>query len=141
MTDPAAVRLRLIEAALSPASEDATSVADAAGAAFAAFCAELAALVGQRGVRSLYERSVHLASLRYPWLELLSSDPTDELSVDLQRRLAERSDDEASAASQALMTEFTALLASLIGDALTERLMRAAWKPHAQARPSPENPR
>lgn len=138
MPDSAA-RLRLIEAVLSPAANgDSRAVGGATKAALASFSSALATLIGQRGVRSLYDRSLHLVSARYAWLELIDAAPTDEPFADVQGRLTDRSPEEALAAGTALLVEYTSLLAALIGEALTERLMRRAWEFHAQNDPRSE---
>jgi uncharacterized damage-inducible protein DinB len=140
MPDHAAARHRLIDAVLSPvAGGDSRAVGVAIRAALASFSTELAELIGQRGVRSLYDRSLHLARARYAWLEPIAGAPSDEPFADVQGRLTERSVDEALEAGAALLVEFTSLLAVLIGEALTERLMRKAWDQDAQAYPSSEN--
>jgi hypothetical protein len=140
MPNPAAARHRLIDAVLAPVgSGDCRAVSVATQAALASFSVELATLIGQHGVRSLYDRSLHLASARYAWLEPIADAPADEPFVDLQRRLTEHSADEALGAGAALLIELTSLLAALIGERLTERLMRKAWNDHAQDHPSSEN--
>lgn len=140
MPDPAATRHRLIDAVLSPAaSGDCRDVGVATRSALASFSVELAALIGQRGVRSLYDRSLHLSSARYAWLEPIAGASSDEPFVELQRKLTEHAADEALEAGAALLIEFTSLLATLIGDALTERLMRKAWKHYAHDHPNSEN--
>jgi hypothetical protein len=140
MPDSAAARHRLIDAVLSQAaSGDSHAVGGATRDALASFSVELVALIGQRGVRSLYDRSLHLASARYAWLPPLAGAPSDEPFIDMQRTLAEHSADEALGAAAAVLIELTSLLAALIGEALTERLMRTAWKQYAQDYPSAEN--
>ena len=140
MPDFAAARLRLIEAVLSPAaSGDSCAAGGATKAALASFSTALSTLIGRRGVRSLYDRSLHLVSGRYPWLEPSADVPTDELFADVQRRLSDRSAEEAVAAGTALLIEYTSLLAALIGEALTQRLMRNAWDYHARNDSSSEN--
>ncbi len=140
MPDPAAARLRLIEAVLSPAANgDSRAVGVATKAALDSFSTALATLIGQRGVRSLYDRSLHLVSARYEWLDLTAGAPSDEPFSDVPGRLMDRSAKEAHAASTALLVEYTSLLAALIGEALTERLMRKAWDYHAQNDSSSEN--
>ena len=63
----------------------------------------------------------------------------DEPFADVQRRLSVRSAEEAVAAGTALLIEYTSLLAALIGEALTQRLMRNAWDYHARNDSTPEN--
>jgi uncharacterized damage-inducible protein DinB len=140
MPNPAAARHRLIDAVLSPvAGGDSGALGAAIRAALASFSTELTELIGQRGVRSLYDRSLHLARARHEWLEPISGAPSDEPFADVQRRLTERSVYEAREAGAALLVEFTSLLAVYIGEALTERLMRNAWDQDAQADSSSEN--
>jgi hypothetical protein len=94
-------------------------------------------VIGHRGVGALYNRSLKLASPAYPWLAI---GPPDVLAaVDLQAlkaTLAQQAAVEAAAGGGALFHAFHGLLASLVGDSLTERLLRSVWAPSAGASPA-----
>jgi hypothetical protein len=141
MVDPAAARHLLIDAVLSrPVGGDAHSSAAAIQLAFTSFSADLAALIGHRSVQVLCDRGLHMASLKYPWLAPGKGARSNETLTDLQGRLSEgRSADEVRAASAALLIELTDNLATLIGESLTDRLLRRAWKLHAQDYANSEN--
>jgi hypothetical protein len=88
----------------------------------------LTPIVGPLGVVALYKRSLHLTSAAFPWL----AEPRDgerqtiEPSA-LTSLLAQRGSADAAAAGSAFLQTFHELLASLVGPALTERLLRDAW--------------
>jgi hypothetical protein len=90
-------------------------------------------ILGARGVAALLQRSLRIASDRFPWL----ADPfVDGEFVDmpaLQASLARQ--EPATARDGAIDGVFSALhslLVSLVGAPLTERLFEAAWEgqPH-----------
>lgn len=89
---------------------------------------EIISIVGEAGFNSLYERSVHLAQSAYPWLPLCPS-PSQTLHrfADLGARLADQAPADARAANNLLLTTFTDILASLIGEQLTASILRTAW--------------
>lgn len=89
---------------------------------------ELEALFGIRGVRALYERSLHLARQVHPWLAdskepAPAEDPFRALRLGLEG--VER--DDALAASATFLIVSTDLLYKLIGAGLTTRLIDSSW--------------
>jgi hypothetical protein len=87
----------------------------------------LSPLVGESGFCALYGRCGRLIQSNYAWLAGGSIPRTiDGALVDLAKCFAEAGPEQARAANNALLDTFTKLLADLIGDALTIRLLHAA---------------
>jgi hypothetical protein len=107
---------------------DATQIAAAIVAIWNDIDDVLTPIVGPLGVVALYQRSLHLTSATFPWLaeprdgERQTPDPAA-----LTTLLAQRGSVDAAAAGSAFLQTFHELLASLVGPALTERLLRDAW--------------
>jgi len=94
--------------------------------------ARLAPVIGINGVNTLFLRSLHLSSATFEWLAITKEqdDSADLLvSASLLARLADRDTDEAAKASYTLLVTFTELLASMIGESLTKRLLLPVWAP------------
>jgi hypothetical protein len=86
----------------------------------------LTPILGVRGVAALLQRSLHLARIQFPWLE----DPLAEDFLDvsaLQESLTRQNPDSARSAVSGVLHSFHALLTSLIGAPLTERMFDAVW--------------
>lgn len=100
----------------------------AAGAAatWQAIDAALSPIIGQRGVVTLFQRSLHRTATTVP---CFATAPDDAMQPGdfgpLQALLAALPLVEATAAHEALLQTFHDLLASLIGPSLTERLLRS----------------
>lgn len=126
-----AIRRTLVHrAGLAP---DASAVAEAALIACQQVSAQLAPVIGARGVNVLFRRALHLASTAFPWLAM-AEDHGDNanLFATIKARLAGREPEAAQEASHALLSTFTEMLATLIGESLAERLLGPVW-----ASPSP----
>jgi hypothetical protein len=92
--------------------------------------ARLAVVLGERGVGVLFRRSVHLATAQFPWLAMGGEDgPADVVFARLGEVLARQERTVAAEASYALLVTFTELLATLIGESLTETLLSSVWVP------------
>ncbi len=89
---------------------------------------QLIALVGEDGFNSLYTRSVFLSQSTFPWLAE-SSLPlwTDHRFANLKTSLDGQMPAQAVKASSLLLITFTDILASLIGEPLTARVLKTAW--------------
>lgn len=89
----------------------------------------LSPILGVRGVAALLQRSLHLARLQYPWL----ADPlAGEDFVDvpaLHASLTQQDQASTLAAVDDVLLSFHALLTSLIGAPLIERLFESVWTP------------
>jgi hypothetical protein len=132
MTAPDTVALRHLTARMlmHQAGPDADSAALAAAArrAYDQLAGILAPLIGQVGIDALAARAVHLAQRDYPWLAKTrdpeqAEGPLARVSFSLEQQ------DPALAAEAAatVLAKFTGLLATLIGEPLTMRLLREAW--------------
>lgn len=87
---------------------------------------ELRALIGERGFALMYARSLHQAAVIFPWLAPESAQTADDfrlLAVLLQAQQVA----EAQAASAALLNIFIDALIVLIGELLTDSILRKAW--------------
>jgi hypothetical protein len=88
----------------------------------------LAPIVGPRGMVALVKRSLHLSRPLHPWLP--AGDQGVDAKMDLaalSAALATRPAMDAAAAGTHLLQNFRALLTTLIGESLTERLLRPVW--------------
>jgi hypothetical protein len=90
--------------------------------------ATLRPILGQRGVASLYRRSVHLTSVGHSWFA--SSRDAVHTTLDLpalEAALTAQDNVEAAAGGGDLLQAFHELLASLVGTSLTEQLLCSIW--------------
>ena len=112
---------------------DASMVAEATLNIWHQITAWLAPVIGARGVEVLFSRSLHLTSSAFPWL-VNAGDHGDNaaLLAGLRACLTGSAANVATEASYTLLVTFTELLSTLIGESLTERLLRPVW-----ALPSP----
>ncbi len=93
-------------------------------------------IVGQRGVRLLYKRSLQLAGRSYPWLEDMQGTSQDSMDLAaLDAALTGQDSAQAAAAGGLLLKTFYHLLSSLIGPSLTEQLLRPVWVDFSSATP------
>ena len=102
---------------------------------------ELSPIVGVDGFLALYNRCVDLCGEGRPWLRRppagsLPAQCFDALGV----QLAARGAPEALAASVALLGLFHGLLRLLIGAALTDGVLDAAWRARAPPAATPPSP-
>jgi hypothetical protein len=108
--------------------------ANAAAIAAAAqrLCEQLARqvtpLIGDRGVAAIYARSLQLTQRQFPALATIpASGNLHGLFADGRRSLEQQEPTVATAAAVAMLATLTDVLASLIGEGLTTRLLREAW--------------
>lgn len=89
----------------------------------------LAPILGKRGVATLYRRSVFLAAVDHPWLAPLHDAAGEAIDLPaLKAILLEQGGAKAANGAVAMLRTFREVLASLIGAALSERLLGAAWQ-------------
>ncbi len=90
---------------------------------------EIISIVGEGGFNTLYSRSLILSQSTYFWLE---SDPHAPQAghpfEELRRSLERQTPEHAREANLLLLTTFTDILASLIGEQLTSSILRLAWR-------------
>jgi hypothetical protein len=107
---------------------NAAQIADAIVSAWQEIEAVLSPIVGQRGVAMLYKRSLYLIGPAHPWLAGMHEGV--QTAVDLaalKSVFAQQNSTDAAAAGGAFLQTFHDLLASLVGPALTEQLLRPVW--------------
>lgn len=89
--------------------------------------AQLSPLVGESGFCALYLRATRLAATRFDWLAHTQSCNSIERALSaLSDAYAAIAPEAARAGNAALLNTFTRLLADLIGEALTVRLLNSA---------------
>lgn len=89
----------------------------------------LAPVLGTRGVVALYQRSLHLAAGRHPFLG--GTEPArDELDLPaLQALLSQQPEPAITAAGATLAAHLSSLLEGLVGPSLTRRLLQHVQPP------------
>jgi len=96
---------------------------------------ELSPLVGESGFCALFGRAVHVVGPEHAWLaQNPPSRSVAQLFASLEEGLAGIDAAHAAAANDALLRTFSELLAALIGERLTQRLLATAT---AIAEPAP----
>jgi hypothetical protein len=111
-------------------SPDAQAIARATGGIWPEVAARLAPVIGARGVDVLFARALHQTSTAFPWLQIAGDHGSGVAALDTLRTcLAGQETTAAAKASHALLMNFTELLATLIGESLTDRLLGPVWAP------------
>lgn len=90
--------------------------------------AQLVPVIGARGLDVLFRRALHRTTAAFPWIAISvdhggSAGPLPGLMASL----ASQPTAAAAEAAYALLLTFTELLATLIGESLTERLLAPVW--------------
>ena len=89
---------------------------------------QIISIVGEEGFNSLYARSVYLAQPTFPWLMASALPPqNDQRFTELKTVLENQAASQAREANSLLLLTFTGILAALIGEPLTARILRTAW--------------
>jgi len=103
-------------------------VAEAVSVALQGIDEALTPIIGKRGVAALHQRAVHLARGSSAWL-IVTKDgvPTAMDFEALKTALAQQQALDAAEQGGLLLQTFHALLTTLVGPSLTERLLRPAW--------------
>lgn len=102
--------------------------ADAAITLWEQMATQIISIVGEDGFNSLYARSVFLAQPTFPWLTPSAlSQPNDQRFAELKKGLEEQTPSQAREANSLLLLTFTGILAALIGEPLTTRILCSAW--------------
>ena len=107
---------------------DAKALAAAALRVYDTLARHLALLIGEAGVRALTARSLHLIQPKFPWLaEARDSDQSEGPFAQVGFCLERQDPAVATEAAAAALATLGGLLATLIGEVLTMRVLRAAW--------------
>ena len=113
---------------------DGRATALAALAVWRGMAAQLEPVIGARGVDALFGRALHLTGRQHPWLATAGVRGSSATALNhVEQQLAAQQAAQATEAAQALLTGFTELLATMVGDALVNRLLAPAWDAPAQA--------
>jgi hypothetical protein len=112
-----------------PEDADAVQIADTSVAVWQSIDRALNPVVGPKGLAALYHRSLTLTIPHHAWLgDARRGDALSAMDLAaLQSTLAQQPAAEAAAASVDHFRAFRELLASLVGAALTERLLGTVW--------------
>ena len=90
---------------------------------------EIVTIIGLDGFNALYKRSIILAEATSPWQE---SDTKEIQNYDIITLLKQSSGTQTPTQIRSihclLLTTFTDILSSLIGDQLTSRILDVAWE-------------
>jgi len=109
-------------------TRDARSVAEATLRTWQLMADRLAPVIGTKGVDTLFSYSLYLTCATYRWLEIAENHGENaDLPASILARLSSREADAAAEAGYTLLVTFTELLATMIGESLTERLLLPAW--------------
>ena len=121
-----AIRRKLAQCA--GGESDAKAFAVATASIWPQFSAQLAPVIGARGVDILFKRALYLTSTSFPFLATAGDRGRDTAPLDdLRAQIGQQDAPVAAAASCEFLFSFTVLLATLIGDSLTERLLGPVW--------------
>ena len=114
-------------------------VADAAIDLWEQMATQIISIVGEEGFNSLYARSVYLAQPTFPWL-MASALPQQngQRFAEFKKGLEGQTPLQARAANSLLLLTFTGILAALIGEPLTTRILWSAWGDDASTSTSKE---
>ena len=106
--------------------EPATSDTVAAGAARACeqLCAHLARIVGETGIRALFDRSLIASRCEFPWLPSVERGAFEGRWSQLAAALAGHPPAAALEAAESVVATLVELLGRLVGDELTLRLLQ-----------------
>jgi len=119
------LRHKIIKNLMIPHTE---KVSDVAIVLWEKMAEKIISIVGEDGFNSLYARSVFLTQPTFPWLAASALSPqADHRFATLKKCFVEQAPAQASAANSLLLLTFTDILASLIGEQLTTRILRSAW--------------
>jgi hypothetical protein len=88
---------------------------------------QVASLVSEEGFNFLLERTIFLTAQSFQWINGEPASSAETELDNLRAKLATRTHEDALAASTFLLSSFVDLVASLIGDSLTDGIVRSAW--------------
>ena len=130
-------RHQLIESLITQRTDD---VVDTALELWEKLALELVGIIGEGGFSSLYVRSVFLSQARFPWLiDTALPEKANQPLAELRTKFAGRTFEEISAANILLLRTFSDILVTLIGEELTNIILRSAWGNSASENPVKES--
>lgn len=117
-------RQRMIEHAL---LRDPGAVVDVSIRLWQQLAAALNQIIGERGVESMYARSLHQGQKQFAWLTPQPLQLLETAMSTLRSDLQAQSATLACAASTAMLMHFITTLILLIGELLTNSILLQAW--------------
>jgi hypothetical protein len=121
-----AIRKRLAQCA--GGESDAEAFALATVSIWPQFSARLAPVIGVRGVEILFNRALYLASTSFPFLTIAVNRGGGSAPLEaIRTQIGQQDASVAAAAGCEFLLRLTVLLATLIGDSLTDRLLGPVW--------------
>jgi len=129
MTPELAGAVRKLLAA-EPGESSSKELAERATRACEQLARHLSRLLGNNGIRTLFDRCLIKAGAQFPWLVQAKSVPggtSDEAWSALRTALEHQDPDTACEAFVLLLVTFIGLLERLIGEGLVERLLHEVW--------------
>ncbi|MBR7635935.1 hypothetical protein [Janthinobacterium lividum] len=117
-------RQRKIEHAL---LRDPGAVVDVSIRLWEQLATELNQIIGERGVESMYARSLHQSQKQFNWLTPHPPQALEAAMRALRASLQGQAETAACAASTAMMMHFINTLILLIGELLTNSILLKAW--------------
>lgn len=117
-----------------------TAQAVAAGAVSACekLCLHLARIVGETGIRALFDRSLTLSRSEFPWLPAAGGASFAARWTELASALAGQPPAAALEAAVSVVATLIGLVGRFVGDDLTSRLLLELWPEGAPAGSSKE---
>ncbi|NOT10408.1 MAG: hypothetical protein HOP23_00995 [Methylococcaceae bacterium] len=89
---------------------------------------QIISIVGEGGFNSLFLRTIYLNQATFPWLAVsLLSTQTNQQLMNLKMNLDKQAPAQLCEANSVLLITLTDILASLIGEPLTIRILQLAW--------------
>lgn len=124
----------------SACNKDAKAVAETASRRWEDIATRIAPIIGERGFRALYARSVRIVQTRFPWVASpVAPEPAHSFFATLAESLDRQPPEIAADAQRALLQTFTELLEAFIGGALTSRLLQTEPREADSPQPAQEN--
>ena len=131
------LRHQIIESLMAQPTGEA---ADAAINLWEQMATQIISIVGEGGFDSLYARSVFLTQSTFPWLVVGALSPqAGHRFAELKMCLQGQTPEQAGEANSLLLITFTNIMASLIGEQLTARILRSSWGSEALLAGHPNN--
>lgn len=114
-----------------PAQGSPDAVADRAVWLWERLADQLIPLIGQMGFESLYARAVHFSQSECRGVSIDTSEQETGFLQKLRKDLLCLEYDIAARCVTVLLTRFIELVAAMIGEALTGRILQSAWDEHS----------
>lgn len=116
--------------AAEPGEGSSKELAERAAGACEQLARHLSRLLGNNGIRTLFDRCLVKASVQYPWLASAKSMPGgagEDSWSSLRSAMEPQDPDNVREAFVLLLVTFIGLLERLIGEGLVERLLHEVW--------------